>query len=152
MRPSDIGPGAPCKSCNLQRWPCNRPWPCPTLPSSLCFSWLPVFWLCAWSQHSMLSPSLYSLPYTEFYPSGYSLGDCVDSGTSKFAVQTVWLWQTLLPCCLSKGCLKTTSVRVTLGGRFVKYLSWLSQDLWGVGPSVCVLADFLCNISVTSVL
>lgn len=63
-QPCEIRLRTPCKSCD--------PWPCWSVAlasthSSLCFSRLPVFRPCVWSQHSILSSSLYSLSYTGFY-------------------------------------------------------------------------------------
>lgn len=131
MRPSDVELGAPCKSCNLQRSVRGLVPPSSLLSASLGFLFsgpVPGYSIPCSLLHFTLFLTQSSIP------SGYSLGDGVHSGTSKFAMQTVRPLQTLLACRLSKSGLKTTSVRMTLGGKIVKYLSWLSQDLWGVGP------------------
>ena len=149
MRPSDIELGAPCKSCNMQRSVRGLAPHSSLLSASLGFLFsgsVPGYSIPCSLLHFTLFLTQSSIP------SGYSLGDRVHSGTSKFAMQTVRPWQTLLAGRLSKSGLKTTSVRMTLGGSLWNiWVDWArTSGEWG--PAICVLTDFLFNFFVTNVL
>lgn len=150
-RPSDIRPRAPCERCGLT----------PTLAHGS----IPNHALLSASLNSLFSVPVsgHSIPcgLPDFIlcltqgsiSSGHSLGDSPDKvQASSLAMQTRVTWTDMPLMVFIREWLEDLCSPDYIGGRLIEYLSWLDQDLWGVGPCNLPWTGFLTDSCVTSVL